>query len=458
MDNIQEKILNILKKYRHEKADRILLVAFSGGIDSLCLMDNLFKLSDNFKFKIIAAHLNHNWRGAESKDEEERAEEYCLERGIEFYTEILPDTLPKTELEARNRRYEFLNRAAGIFNADIILTGHTLSDQAETLLYRIIKGTGIHGLKGIPEIRYQEEGVPILRPMLTITREETLRYCEENNLNPNVDTSNYKEEYLRNKIRLKLLPELKHYNENIENSLYNLSLIASDEENIVEDYISTIKKEIYIDNKRINTKSFLKLADPTKRRIVYDLLKIQGIEFDFKKISEILDFIQENSILKSGNTLSLSKNLWLFVSNNYTELINAIRAHEIKSFAVIDKEGEYSFPELNLTLKITKWDCQKMVKPEKFPEESSYKILADLSSIDFPLFLRTRRAGDVISPFGMNISTKLKKYLINKGIPEYERDKIHILATNSEILWVAGIGISESLRVKNLPTHIIELI
>lgn len=453
---IEEKIQKFLCQNNLNNASNILLVAFSGGIDSLCLLDNLFKLSEKFKFSIIAAHLNHNWRGIESKQEEEKAREYCISRSIIFYSEILPEELPHTELEARNQRYSFLNKAAKKFNATGILTGHTLTDQVETVLYRIIKGTGIIGLKGIPEVRYQENFPAIYRPMLDIARDETLKYCKDNNLTPNIDTSNLKYEFLRNRIRLSLIPELKTYNQGIEKAILRLSEISTDAEQLINEHLTEIKNKIFINRKEIDTKKFLNLSYAAQKRLILDFISENNIKYDFVKINEILNFINASSNLKSGNTLSITKNTWLFVSYKIIRLIYSIKSTMLKSSIRVYLNQENYNPELNKTLKITPWIEGK---PEKFPEESSNIAYVDLSSLEEPIYFRTRQSGDKIQPFGMTQKIKLKKYLINKGIPEFKRDSLPVLASDSEILWVAGVGLNELLRVKNIiPTHIIEIL
>jgi len=447
---IKEKVLNFLKKYTLTDKNHILFVAFSGGIDSACLLEVLFKLSHEYKFKLIAGHLNHNWRGEESHQEELNAKQFCLERSIEFYSETLSEDLPQTEEEARIQRYKFFNKVAALTKATAIITGHTLSDQVETVLYRIIKGTGITGLKGIPEVRYQENLPAIFRPLLEITRKETIQYCKENNITPNIDSSNLQEKYLRNKVRLKLIPELRTYNSCIENALLRLSLISKDTEELTQEYLFLINNEIYLDNNIISAQKFLKLSSALQKRILFDFFIKNNIEHNYEKIEDNMNFIKESSNLKSGNTISLQKDTWLFASSSEIRIINHITADKISEIIAVNEEGETFFPSLNLTIKIRQW--QDGI-PEKFTKETETTAYVDLSKAKSPLFLRTRRPGDIIQPFGMENKTKLKKYLINKGIPEFKRDKLLLITNNEEILWVVGVGISELLRVNNIPTH-----
>lgn len=430
-----------------------LLIAFSGGVDSLCLMDIVFELSKEFNFSLSAAHLNHNWRGEESKKEEENARFYCDSRDITFYSEILPPELPHTELEARNQRYKFFKRAAANLKATAILTGHTSSDQAETVLYRILKGTGTIGLKGIPEKRPQKDSVPVYRPILQVTRDETVAYCNSKKLNFNIDSSNWNQDFLRNKIRLSLIPELKKYNKDVEAALIRLSEISSDSEVIIEEYLQQIKSKIYSDDE-IVSKEFIILSKPLQKRLLLDLFHENKINYDYEIIIRTLDFIQENINSKSGNTLSLAENCWLFVSNKIIKIIHSIKADVLESTVRINLNGKTHSQELGKTILAELW---KNGKPDNFPNDTANLVYADFSKINEPVYLRTRRSGDKIQPFGMQQKVRFKKYLINKGIPEYKRDSMPLLATDSEILWAVGVGISELLRVYDIPTHTITI-
>lgn len=453
--SLKNKITDFLKGHNLLISSKTYIIGFSGGYDSMCLAKILKDLSKEHGFKLIAAHLNHNWRAEESKKEEINCKEFCQKNNIEFYSETLSSDLPKTELEARNKRYKFFEQAIKNYNADAIFTGHTKTDNVETILYRIIKGTGIKGLKGIPEKRLLAN-TPIFRPMLDITREETIDYCNKKNLNPNIDSSNENIHYQRNKIRIELIPELKNYNSNIEGALLRLSDLAKNSKEVIEEHLLPIKESL-IKDKEIKTQKFITLKESIKKQIITDYLEENSIDYDYKKIDEITHFIEASSSLKSGNTLSLIKEKWLFASSAKIKIINEIKSNVVKSTIRVhfeENKGKTFHPEFNKTLKISKWDEPK---PKKFPHEAESVALADFSKIKEPLFLRSRQEGDRIVPFGMKESVKLKKYLINKGVPEHERDNLLLLTTENEILWVAGVGISEKLRVKDYPTHLIKV-
>lgn len=198
----------------------------------------------------------------------------------------------------------------------------------------------------------------------------------------------------------------------------------------------------------------MRLNSAIRRHFVYNLLLQNNIEPSFSKVQEVLSFITDNTISKSGKTLSLTTNLELFTSHKYTYILNSDdNIEKSMTEVVIDKaEGDFPFENgVNLTL-------EKYEKPiEYFPKKSAKFIFADFSKINFPLVLRTRRNGDIIQPLGMKGKMKLKKYFINKNIPGYQRDKILLLCQGSEVLWASGVGMSEKLRVTDNPTHRLEV-
>ena len=143
---MKETVKNIIQKYINISCESTFIVGFSGGWDSMCLLDIMNKLSKEYGFLLVAAHLNHNWRGKESEEEKERCLAFCEENDITFISDTLPEGTKASEAIARELRYDFFKRTAQEFEADAILTAHTKSDNAETILYRIIKGTGLNGL------------------------------------------------------------------------------------------------------------------------------------------------------------------------------------------------------------------------------------------------------------------------------------------------------------------------
>ena len=171
-----ERIKSFLLKYNLQ--DKTIIVGFSGGYDSMCLLDALYhiKQQENFyDLNIIAAHFNHNWRGEESLREQEVCRLFAASKGFDFFTKTAPVGLKKSENEARIARYDFFEEALENYDADAVFTAHNKDDNAETVLYRVIKGTGLVGLKAISENRGA-----FYRPLLKISRAEIMDYCDNN--------------------------------------------------------------------------------------------------------------------------------------------------------------------------------------------------------------------------------------------------------------------------------------
>ncbi len=445
-----DRIAQFLRKF--DLQDKTIIVGFSGGYDSMCLLDILSKIKQMPEFAemtVISAHYNHNWRGEESLREQEVCRLFSASKGFEFYTQNAPKTLRKTENDARIARYEFFEEAYEEFDADAVFTAHNRDDNAETVLYRVIKGTGIVGLKGISEKRKY-----FYRPLLTTKRSEIVEYCNKNNLSPNNDSSNSDTAYRRNYIRLNIIPALEKINENVKDALNTLSVNAVNDNEIIEEYLKTIKPRIIKDNKIISNE-YKTLSKPVKLRILYEFIQELNLDYDYKKVSELYDFIEGNITQKNGTTKSLASAIWLYADDKNIEIIPSINKKE-EAQAVeysIDGEGEYKiFGDKTFVLKTYKEDNLFV-----FPEATANFAYVDLSHIEFPLKLRTRRDGDKITPFGMTGSMKLKKFLNAKGVPRHNRNSIPLLCDENEVLWVTGVGLSNKIGVKLKPTHVIEM-
>lgn len=443
---MKETVRNILKKYVNISCESTFIVGFSGGWDSMCLLDIMNKLSKEYGFLLVAAHLNHNWRGKESEMEKERCLQFCEDNDITFISDTLAAGTKASELVARELRYDFFKRCAEEFEADAILTAHTKSDNAETILYRIIKGTGLNGLEGIKQLR-DLGGFKVIRPILNFSRSDIEAYCIKNELYPNNDTSNSNTKYARNNIRHNIMPAIKNINPNIENSLITLADIASGNNKVINELMENIENQITIGNKWL-TQNFLILNSAIKQHFVYKLLVKNELEPSFSKIQELINFITDNQKSKTGKTLSVTNNLWLFVSHKYTYFIHADNFKKIEQEVEIGKIGTYTIDGNNhFTI------CENTEMPDKFPKAIHKTAYIDLNDVSFPFTLRTRRNGDIIQPFGMSGKMKLKKYFINKNIPEHDRDKIILLCKGKEVLWAVGVGLSEKLRSKGVPEY-----
>ena len=446
-----DRVKSFLLEY--DLQDKTIIVGFSGGYDSMCLLDVLSRIKQEeafFDLTVIAAHFNHNWRGEESLKEQEVCRLFAASKGFEFYTKMAPNGLKKSENEARIARYDFFEQAYEDFDADAVFTAHNKDDNAETVLYRVIKGTGVVGLKGISKKR----GC-FYRPLLNVSRSEIVAYCEENNLAPNNDSSNSDTKYRRNYIRLNIIPALERINPSVKDSLNTLAEVAKSEDAIIEEYLSTLRDKVF-DGDRIVSAEYNALSTPVKMRLLHEYIQSFDLDYDFKKIKEIYEFINDNIEKRNGSTISLAAAKWLYVDEKIIETIprkTETAKDGLPWEIIIDSEGSYQVGDKTINIK-PYVEEQVFV----FPQATANFAYVDLSSIKLPLIVRNRRDGDIINPFGMSGTMKLKKYMNSKGVSRHTRDDILILANPEEVLWVVGVGLSNKISVNKTPTHVIEVI
>ena len=417
-----KNIQNFLIKYNI--SNKNLMAAFSGGYDSTVLLNILLKLRNILKFNLYAIHLNHNWRGKESDKEEIFCKEFCEKNNITFFSKKIPENSTSNEIEAREERYNFFKEIYKKEKIDFLLTAHTKSDNAETLIYRLAKGTGIKGLKGIQEY-VEMMGMKILRPMINVSRQEIEEYINKNNLNVNFDSSNKNKKYLRNKVRLDVVPQFKEICSTFEDNILNTSKIAGFYDDAIEFFL---EKEKIFDLDGIKTSEFLNCNENVQRIILYKFLEKNNIETKFKQIELLLEEIK-SKITKSGKYFSLSDTKFILIRPDKIEIVEK-KDNNVSNYKFVISEEN------------------KDIK--QFPNGTKSYIYADKEAIKEPLSIRKRQDGDIFQPFGMQGTMKLKKFLNMKAIPKMERDNL-VLLTNSDnqILWIYPLATSEIVRVKN---------
>lgn len=301
---VRDTILETIKKYNLIGSNDTVVVAVSGGPDSMCLLDNLINLQEQLKIKkIVVAHLNHMIR-EEAKEETEYVKKYCESKNIECFVKFV-DVLKKakeqkigTEEAGRKERYAFFDEIAEKVNANKIAIAHNCNDNVETVLMHLLRGSGIAGLSGI---RTYREG-KFIRPIIKCKRDEIEKYCNDNNLNPKYDKSNNDNTYTRNRIRNELIPYIQEkFNPNIIDTIDRLSELVSDEENYMEAITEKTFKEILISEKEdciiLDLKKFNLLDFVIKKRLIlYTTKKIfkssNGIEK--KHIDDIIKLCGNN--------------------------------------------------------------------------------------------------------------------------------------------------------------------
>jgi len=435
------------------------IAAVSGGPDSICLLHILYRLQEEFNIKLYAAHINHCLRGEEADKDEEYVKDFCRKHAIPcFSREIDINKLAKerglsSESAGREARYEFFDELFKELGAQKIALAHNANDQAETVLMRIIRGTGIEGMVGIKPVR----GNIFIRPLINIRRESIEAYCEENNLSPRIDKSNLENIYARNKVRLELLPYIKeNFNSDIISSLNRLSETISIDNNYLES--KALKKyEIYCSNKEqkviIDKEAFIEDEAILSRVIRLALKDVRGNLNNIEKV-HIYDII-ELQRLGTGKRLTLPENLIAY--NNYGNIelgLSKIYVNnkDIKEYELTIGEDNYIEQfDINVSIRI-------IDKNEKINfKEKDYVKYFNYDKLKEKITVRNRKEGDRFSPFGMKGNKKLKDLFIDLKVPKEERDNIPLICFDDEIAWISGYRISENYKVDKNTKNILEI-
>ena len=455
---IFEKALSTIKKYNLiEKGDKIVL-GLSGGPDSVCLLHILNRLREVLDIEVYAAHLNHQIRGLEAQQDALYVSQLCESLGVTFFVKSInvpqycKDNKLSLEEGARKLRYEMFFEIKESLNANKIAIAHNMNDQAETVLMRMMRGTGLQGLKGIDYIR---DGV-IIRPILDIERSEIEAYCEEHKLNPRIDSTNLESIYTRNKIRLELIPYMKeNFNSNVTESIVRMSnSLKCDNEFIEEEALKQFRNISCINegNLEIKIEKFKNLHKSLKSRIIRHGIKNDLGDTNFidqKHIEEVIDLEGENKIDKR---IVLPRGL--FVYRQKGKLLFTTREivyEEIEFSHEIPKNGIVKIDEANL---IIETEVMPINKYKALKRDKSSKWF-DCNKIKGGIIVRSRKSGDKIK-LSMG-SKKLKQLFIDLKIPKEERCKVPILHDDNGILCVGNFRDSEQYKVDETTKEVLKI-
>lgn len=438
---IFEKFSNYLKEKEMISPEGKVIIALSGGIDSMVMLHLFRRFQEKNGGSIAVAHLNHGLRGEESDRDEEFVKKTAAQLGLDCFCKKV--NLKKSgnrkeeniQSAGRRERYAFFHSVAVQVKADKIALGHNADDQAETVLMRIIRGSGINGIGGIPPIRGN-----IIRPILCLTRKEIEDYAKQEKVDYIEDSSNSSTKYLRNSIRLELMPLLRSYNPNIGQELNLLSNFSRDINSYLHDRAEDVLQKIKIGNKSDGDTLFLDLAGFNE---LPSALKGKLVPLAFEKITGTSSGLYSNHILqieelalkgKSGTSIDLPDGIKTFIE--YDSLVFAAeRKEKILPFSLpLNLEGETILSQLDLTL-----TSKKVTYIDEREKDDKDIIFLDMEQIKEPLVVRNFRIGDRIKIKGMEGRKKLKNLYIDEKVPPRLRKKIPIIATGDEILWVVGL-------------------
>jgi tRNA(Ile)-lysidine synthase len=432
-----KQVLRFNKKYNLFSMGNRILLACSGGPDSLCMVHIFLRLAVKFDLKLFVAHVEHGIRGASSIDDADFVKDFCHNHNVPFYLcnvdacGYAQQRKISLELAARELRYRFLYNMSKKLNCDSIAVAHNRRDQVETVLMHFVRGAGAPGLSGM-----QPKSNGIIRPLLNCSRTAIERYCQNHELLPRHDITNEELVYTRNNVRLKLLPLLHEYNPNIEMSVVRSAALIRDMNDFVVEYATKVYEQCTInqtDRISINITTLKQQHIAIQREIVR--MAVTRLHTGLKDIESVhieaaLSLIEQ---ARTGSQINLPHGVIIKVE--YDKLI-------VTSVVVINVQEtsplKLSIPgELNLA-----GGENRIIAEKTFFNKVAVgrnECYVDIGKLQVPLFVRFRKNGDFFYPKGMNGRKKLKDLFIDNKIPREKRDKIPLVCDAGGIVWVAGI-------------------
>ena len=417
------EILNINKKYNLIENDDIIVVGFSGGPDSVFLVEMLKKLQHFFNFKIYLVHINHLLRGEDADSDENFSFEYAKKNNLEIFIKRIPvkeiaKEIGKTlEEVGREERYKFFSEIYEKVGATKIATAHNKDDQIETFLFRLIRGTSLQGLEGI-KIKNNN----VIRPISEIYKKDILEYLNKNEIQYKIDKTNFENEFTRNSIRLDLIPFIEErYNIKFKDKIF--SLIKEIREN---NQNNSLNLSDYTDSEnRIILEKTKFLSNFDKKNLLSLFLNKKNIEVNRNKIDEI------SSLIKSNGTKKIDLDKSYRIVKDYTYLY----IEDKKENCVINNNViQVKIPSEQIfdNFKITVSTIENLDIPK---QKNQYLLDAIYNDI---IEVRYRKEGDRIF-LGEKHSKKIKEIFIDQKIPKDIRDRLPIFLYNNNIFWIYNV-------------------
>lgn len=409
---MNNKVLKTVKKYNMlSKGDRV-LIGVSGGADSIALLEFFVSVKEKYDLDICVAHIEHGIRGEDSVNDAEFVENYCKKLGVNFYLKTIdaPNLAKKAKMGveeySRMARYDFFNT----IECDKIATAHNLTDNIETLLFRLARGTGLKGACSIPAVRGK-----IIRPFIEVSSGEIRKWCNDNNIPYRVDCTNSDSAYSRNLIRLEILPLFEKLNANYQDNIENFISDVNEDYAFIDNYVKSIYPKI-VKNNEIDLPKLNELDLSIKKRILIMFFDENGYSLNRIHLQSVIDIT-----LKSGKT-QIKENVFA---------ISAKGKIRIAKFNDLNKKDEFVTKILNI---------------DEF-KDKNIDFYCDCDKIVGNIIIRSKQAGDRIKPAGRNVSKTLKKLLNESAYPIEKRDKKIVVCDDLGIVGVIGLCADERVKV-----------
>ncbi|MEK8133002.1 tRNA lysidine(34) synthetase TilS [Paenibacillus filicis] len=431
------------------------VIAVSGGPDSVALLHLLFALSGSWGWTLTAAHVDHGYRGEESAEEAEFVRSLAAEWGVGFRMVKLdmPAYLAhyggNSQAAARNLRYDFLHRVAEETGAQRIALAHHADDQAETVLMRLLRGTGPSGLAGIP-LRRMEGKTELVRPLLRIYKTDLIAYCRDVGLPYRTDSSNLETKYFRNQLRLDVLPYLSTYQDRLPESLNRLAEMAAAEDDLLTEQTRELFEAHVTAADGIFSWSagwFAALHVALQRRLIKLILRYLAQDTECADYQRIERIRSAAARVQAAN-LRISVDSALMLSREYDRVMlhTMVLPPAPYAYEVAVGQTELSIAETGVLMKFH-W----VHRGDAVPPCPEGAVRAEFDGLDmsWPLLIRSRQPGDRMAPYGLNGSKKVKDMFIDAKVPARIRERIPVVADGSgRILWLPGVRRSSLAMVR----------
>jgi tRNA(Ile)-lysidine synthase len=455
-----KKVQNTLATYSMLQAGDRVLVAVSGGPDSVALCHILHQLRQTYRIELVAAHVHHGLRGSEADHDAEFVQDLARQLGLPIVVQRVSVRSWRKEhggslqMAARALRYQCLHQIMANEGASKLALGHNADDQAEEILLRIFRGAGQRGLTGMPP--RNQKGV--IRPLLECHRYEITSYLENQSLAFRQDESNLKPWCQRNLLRLELLPRLQQdFNSNLNATLLRTSNIFREEEEFWESllcqWLDQHSAECEEGGLRLPIGSLLETHPAMQKRLLRRVVeKVKGDlrSFGFHHTEILLRLCRSaaaNSQIDLPGAVRAEK--------NYSWLTIGLRHQTPEDFYYeMAGPGSYPLPRLNHRMVLEYATTNLASEFGRHPNEA----LMDLDMVSFPLVLRSSKAGDRFRPLGLGGGKKLKKFFIDAKIPRSQRRRVPILCSGEQIIWVVGLRLDDRVKVTANTSRLLRLL
>lgn len=447
------QVENAIIKHGLFSRGETVLVAVSGGADSVSLLHILAGLAPKLGIKTVAVHMNHCIRGKASDGDALFVKK--LARSVNVPFEAGRSDVPRRarrkgisiEMAAREARYEFFRRTAGRFGAETVATAHTADDQAETVLLKLARGAGPVGLGGM-DFETSLGGLRVVRPMLEVSRDQVLKFLKSRNISWREDETNEDISYLRNNVRHKILPLLESaLNPSLRSALLRTAEVLRDENRWLEELAAQTFKRCVNDDGSLDCTGLLKCCTAEVRRVVRMWLVARGVvpeQLDFDSVARVLALVE-----RAGGRTEVAGG-WCVIKRygKLSALKTGDKLH-MKDFKVaLNVPGETILPDPGYRIVVEKADGFVKEKPCGVGVFPAGGAISASAAGRRKIYVRSWRAGDRMKPLGLRGSKKLQDIFVDEKTPLEQRGAVPVFECGGEIVWIPGYRVAEGWQVR----------